>query len=267
MSASPLLSERRGPVTVVTINRPEVRNCIDARTADLLAAAIDAFASDAEARVLVVTGSGDRAFCAGADLRSVGDLMRRPDVARTGPLGFSGLDPGKPTIAAVEGFCIGGGIELACWCDLRIAGREAAFGAFNRRVGVPWVDGGTQRLPRIVGVGRALYLLETGERIDAPRALDFGLVDEVVPAGGALSRALELAGRMAAYPQASLRSDRAALLGAWGRDLAAGLAYEAEAGAASLQDRELIEGARRFVEGDGPIERSGDGGAAGALHP
>lgn len=265
MSAPALLTEPRGAVTVVTINRAEVRNCIDAPTADLLTEAIEGFGRDPQARVLVITGSGDRAFCAGADLRSVGDLMRRPNVDRTGPLGFSGLDPGKPTIAAIEGFCVGGGMELACWCDVRIAGAGAVFGALNRRVGVPWVDGGTQRLPRIVGVGRALYLLETGQRIDAERALAMGLVDEVVGAGDALDRAMELAARMSAYPQASLRSDRAAVLGAWGRDLRAGLAFEAEVGRASVHDDELVEGARRFVEGS--VEESGDGGAAGALHP
>jgi enoyl-CoA hydratase len=122
----------------------------------------------------VVTGAGVRASCAGADLNAIDELMRRPEAARTGPLGFSGLEPGKPRIAAVERFCVGGGIELACWCDLRIAGEGAEFGALNRQVGVPWVDGGTQRMTRVVGQGNALYLIETGERI--------GGADRVLPA-------------------------------------------------------------------------------------
>lgn len=268
MPAAKLVVDRRGPVTVLSINRPEVRNAIDAETADLITGAIEGFSGDAEALVLVVTGRGGAAFCAGADLKAVEGLMRRPSVARTGPLGFSGLEAGKPTIAAIEGFCIGGGIELACWCDIRVAGEGAVFGAFNRRVGVPWVDGGTQRLPRIVGVGQALYLLETGERIDARRAEWIGLVQEVVPAGTALDRALELAERMAAYPQTSLRSDRAAVLGGWGRSLDEGLAFERETGEPSMHDRELVEGARRFVEersGREAAGKSGDG--ADAMRP
>jgi enoyl-CoA hydratase len=247
MPAPKLLVERRADVTVVTINRPEVHNCIDAETADLLTVAIEGFAAD-DARVLVVTGAGERAFCAGADLRSVEGLMRRPAAERTGPLGFSGLEPGKPTIAAIEGFCVGGGMELACWCDFRVAGNGALFGALNRRVGVPWVDGGTQRLPRQVGLGNALYVIETAERLDAARALTMGLVQEVVPEGKALERAVELAERIAGWPQVSLRSDRRATAGAWGHDLQEGLAFEAKVGHEAARDRELVEGARRFVE-------------------
>ncbi|HEX2031385.1 MAG TPA: enoyl-CoA hydratase-related protein [Actinomycetota bacterium] len=265
MPAPKLLIERRAAVTVLTINRPEVRNCVDAETADLLTDAIEDFAAGDD-RVLVVTGTGDRAFCAGADLKAVEGLMRRPGAARTGPLGFSGLDPGKPTIAAVEGYCVGGGLELACWCDFRVAGEGAVFGALNRRVGVPWVDGGTQRLPRTVGMGNALYLIETGERIDARRGLEIGLVQEVVPAGSALGRAVELAERIAAWPQVSLRSDRRATSGSWGRTLGEGLAFEAEIGRAAALDEELTEGARTFVE-RGAAGESGEGGAADALHP
>lgn len=265
MPAPKLVVERRAAVTVLTINRPDVRNCIDPETADLLTEAIEAFAAG-EARVLVVTGAGDRAFCAGADLRAVEGLMRRPQAATTGPLGFSGIEPGKPIVAAIEGYCVGGGLELACWCDFRVAGEGAVFGALNRRVGVPWVDGGTQRLPRSVGMGNALYLIETGERIQARRALEMGLVQEVVAAGAALARALELAERIAAWPQVSLRSDRLATAGSWGRMLGDGLAFEGEVGHAAARHAELTEGARRFVERDRRGE-GGEGGAADALHP
>lgn len=244
--------ERTGPVTVVTLSRPEVHNCIDAETADRLSLAIDGFAGDPEGMVMVLTGAGGRAFSSGADLRAVADLVARPEGARTGPLGFSGLDPGKPTIAAIEGYCFAGGLELACWCDVRVAGDTAEFGSLNRRWGVPHVDGGTQRLPRIVGLGAALYLLQTGVRIDASRALAMGLVQEVVPAGRALERSLELARAMAAYPQASLRSDRSAALAALGLPLPRGLALEAEFAAAAATDPEMAEGLARFVRGDRP---------------
>jgi enoyl-CoA hydratase len=248
MPADGLLTERRGAVTLLTINRPDVRNCIDAPTATALTRAIEAFASDPEARVLVVTGAGGEAFCAGADLRDIEGLMLRQDRDRTAPLGFSGLEPGKPRIAAVEGYCVGGGIELACWCDFRVAGEGAVFGALNRRVGVPWVDGGTQRLPRIVGQGNALYLLESGERIDARRAHEMGLVQEVTARGRALARAVELAERIAGYPQRSLLSDRRSALEAWGRSLDEGRALEAELGSEAAGDPEMIDGARGFLE-------------------
>lgn len=242
--------QRRKAVTLLTMNRPEVHNAVDAETAGLLSEAIAGFAADDEARVLVVTGAGGRAFSSGADLKDVQGLMARQDSGRIGPLGFSGLDPGKPTIASIEGYCFGGGTELACWCDLRIAGETAQFGAINRRVGVPWVDGGTQRLPRIVGQGNALYLIETGVRIDAQRALAMGLVQEVVDAGRALDRALELAGAIAEYPQVSLHSDRSAVLASLGLRLPEGLAYEAEVGTPSALHDELAEGAKRFARGE-----------------
>jgi enoyl-CoA hydratase len=210
-----------------------------------LTAAIEEFAAE-DSRVMVLTGVGNRAFCSGADLKAVEGLMRRPDIARTGPLGFSGLEPRKPTVAAVEGYCLGGGIELACWCDFRVAGESAVFGALNRRVGVPWVDGGTQRLPQTVGLGNALYIMETGQRIDARRALRMGLVQEVVPAAAALGRALELAERIAAWPQVSLISDREAARASWGRTVDEGLAYEAKVGQVSAKHDELAEGTRRF---------------------
>ena len=263
MPSDTLLVERREAVTVLTINRPEVHNCIDAATADALTAAIESFASDDDARVMIVAGAGDRAFCSGADLKAVEELMQRPGALRNAPLGFSNLEPRKPRIAAVEGYCIGGGIELACWCDFTIAGDGAIFAALNRRSGVPWVDGGTQRLIRRVGVGDALYLMETGERIDAARALQMGLVQEVVPHGTALTRAVELAERIADYPQKSLLADREAALASMGLSLEEGLALEAKLGHPTASEEEFTEGVRRFSAD----RRGGEGGTAGIRHP
>ncbi len=244
--------ERRGAVTVLTINRPEVHNAVDGETAELITAGIEEFAADDEARVLVVTGAGGAAFCSGADLKAAGELVGRPDAPRTGPMGFSSLDPGKATIAAIEGFCFAGGLELACWCDLRVAGTNAEFGALSRRWGIPYVDGGTQRLPRIVGTGNALYLLVTGVRIDARRAYEMGLVQELIPAGGALDRALDLAGHVVRYPQASLRADRANVLEAFDRPLGNGLLLERERGLPTVFDAAVADALQRFAGGDRP---------------
>ena len=167
-------------------------------------------------------------------------------------MGFARLDPGKPTIAAVNGYCFAGGLELAAWCDFRIAAAGAEFGALNRRWGVPFVDGGTQRLARIMGQGNALWLIETGVRIDARRALALGLVQEIVEGDDALPRALEVARQTAEYPQASLRADRAALLATWGLPLAEGLRLEAERGLATVLDPEMASGLERFARHDRP---------------
>jgi enoyl-CoA hydratase len=242
--------ERRRAVTVVTLNRPKVHNAIDGETGGLLRDAIQDFGRDGSARALVLTGAGGRSFCTGADLKDVGGLASPP--AGEGPLRFSRLDPGKPTIAAVEGYCFAGGLELACWCDFRIAGDTAEFGVLNRRWGIPLVDGGTQRLPRLVGLGNALWLIETGMRIDAARARSIGLVQEAVPAGHALERALELAERAAAYPQASLCADRASALATHGQSLDDGLAGEERLGLASLADPEIGAALARFASGDRP---------------
>ena len=246
-----LLVDRRGAVTLITLNRPEAHNSITAAMAVGLAEGIDAFAADNSARVLVITGAGDRAFCSGANLKDVGELMSHPHSDRAGPIGFAKLDPGKPTIAAVNGYCFAGGMELACWCDFRIASANAEFGALNRRWGVPFVDGGTQRFPRIMGQGNALWMIETGVRIDASRAQSIGLVQEVV-AEGALERALELADRIAGYPQASLLADRAATLATWGVSLEAGLYMEAGICRPTAADPEMLEGLRNFVAGKRP---------------
>jgi enoyl-CoA hydratase len=236
-----------GAVRVLTLNRPEVHNCVDGETATALAEAILAFTADPAAHVLVLTGAGRRAFCSGADLKRIDTLLTHPYLERAGPMGFARLDAGKPTIAAVNGYCFAGGLELAAWCDVRIAAATAEFGALNRRWGVPFVDGGTQRLPRLVGQANALWLIETGLRIDARRALAMGLVQEVVEGDDALPRALEVAREIAAYPQASLRADRAAVLAAGGRSLAEGLRLEAEAGLATAGLPEMQAGLRQFL--------------------
>jgi enoyl-CoA hydratase len=263
MPGNKVLVERRGTVTLLTINRPEVRNCIDGETADGLTAAIDEFGADDNARVLVVTGAGGRAFCAGADLRAIDELIGRPGAVEHAPLGFSNLEPGKPRVAAVEGYCVGGGIELACWCDFAVAGEGAVFAALNREAGVPWVDGGTQRMTRRIGTGNALYVLETGERIEASRALAMGLAQEVVPHGKALARAMELAARIASFGQTSLRSDRRSALATFGVPLGEGLVLEAELGTPTAEHPEFADGVRRFRE----RRTKEGGGAADALHP
>jgi len=201
--------------------------------------------------VLVLTGAGDQAFCAGADLKAIETLD--PD-APAGPLGFTRLASPKPTIAAVGGWCLAGGFELALWCDLRVAAEGARFGFAERRWGVPLIDGGTQRLPRIAGEGRALDLVLTGRTIDAAEAHAMGVVTEVVAPGAHVARALEMAEGLAAFPQQTMRSDRRALLEGAGMTLADGLAHEAALGRESVATG--AEGAARFAGGAG---RSGSG--------
>lgn len=248
-----VLSERRGRTLLVTINRPEVRNCVDGETAQLLQEAIEAFREDDSLDVLVVTGAGEAAFCSGADLKDIGGLGARPGAEECGPMGFTRItDVGKPTIAAISGYCTAGGLEIACWCDFRIAARNAQFGVLNRRWGVPLLDGGTQRLTRIVGLGNALYLIVTGVLIDAEQALRIGLVQEVVPEGQALPRALEIAQALSAYPQTALRNDRRAALEGLTLPLPQGLELERRLHADSLRDPQMTEWLRRYAAGDRP---------------
>jgi enoyl-CoA hydratase len=241
--------ERNGAVVVLTIDRPEVHNAVDAETAQGLEDVVRGFEADADARALVLTGAGGKAFCAGADLKAL-DLMSREGSAASGPMGISRLEVSKPTIAAVGGYCYAGGLELACWCDFRIADETSTFGVLNRRWGVPLIDGGTQRLPRIVGLGNALYLIETGARIDAAAALRMGLVQEIVPAGSHLERAIELAAHMSAYPQSSVVADRASAVAGDGIDA------EARRGEATLADLEMAAGLERFRSGNRPAPPS-----------
>jgi enoyl-CoA hydratase/carnithine racemase len=225
--------ERTGAAAVVTIDRPERRNAVDGPTAAELLEAYERFAADDGARVMVLTGAGEQAFCAGADLKALETLD--PD-APGGPMGFTRITPAKPAIAAIRGWCVAGGLELALWCDLRIAREDARLGCLERRWGVPLIDGGTQRLPRVVGLGRALDLILTGREVDAQEALAMGLVNEV--ASDPLARALQLAEAIAAFPQDTMLSDREATLAARGLD------HEARLGRARIAT--ALEGAQRF---------------------
>jgi len=248
-----VLTETRERAFVVTINRPEARNAVNAEVAQLLFEAVEAFKADDALDALILTGAGGVAFCAGADLKGGAGLMARSGAQESGPMGFSRItDVDKPTIAAVNGYCLAGGLELACWCDFRIADETSQFGILNRRWGVPLLDGGTQRLPRIVGLGNALYLMETGVMINARQAQGMGLVQEVVPEGAALERALELARAISTYPQLSLRNDRRAAIEGLTLPLPEGLELERRLHEASLADPAMVEGLRRYAAGDRP---------------
>jgi enoyl-CoA hydratase len=257
--------ERTGAAAVLTIDRRERRNAVDAETAELLHDGFNRFEADDGARVLVLTGAGPEAFCAGADLKAIAEVgadelpeqieavSERPE----GPMGFTRLAASKPTIAAISGWCLAGGLELALWCDLRIATATARLGYPERRWGVPLIDGGTQRLPRIVGEGRALELILTGRIVEAEEALRWGLVNEVVAPDRHLERALELAEGLAAFPQETMLSDRRAALEGLGLPLDRALELEAELGRESIAVG--IRGAARFAAGEG---RGGEGAGA-----
>jgi enoyl-CoA hydratase/carnithine racemase len=246
MNASPVRYERPGSAALVTIDRPERRNAVDGATADALHECFERFEADDDARVMVLTGAGDVAFCAGADLKAIATL----DVTRPGgPLGFSRLTASKPTIAAVSGWCLAGGVELALWCDLRIAAEGSTFGLFERRWGVPLIDGGTQRLPRLIGMGRALELILTGRPVEADEAHRIGLVNEVVPPGKHVERALELAERLAAFPQEPMLADRRSAIEGAGMTLEEGLELERRTG--TPMSAIGAEGAARFAAGEG----------------
>jgi len=248
--------ERRGAAALVTIAREERRNAVDGPTAAALHAAYERFEDEDDARVLVLTGAGELAFCAGADLKAIESFAGRLAIPG-GPMGFTRLTPSKPTIAAISGFCLAGGLELALWCDLRIATETVVLGYPERRWGVPLIDGGTQRLPRIVGLGRALDLILTGRMVEAREALAMGLVTEVVGAGEHLERALALAEGLAGFPQRTMLADRRAAIEGLGMPLAAGLELEAQAGPEVFADG--AAGAARFAGGEG---RGGAGAGA-----
>lgn len=234
--------ERDGPVAIIAIDRPDAKNAIDYQTATALRDAWQRF-DDGDAAVGVFTGD-EETFSAGADLKKM-DLEDDSD----GWLGFTRTRVGKPTIAAVEGHCVAGGLEMACWCDLRIAGESATFGCFERRFGVPLVDGGTQRLPRIVGQGRALDMILTGRAVNADEARDWGLANRVVEDGNALSSAVDIGKQIAEFPQQTVRSDRSAVYEGLGEPLETGLQIEARHGRRSLETAR--EGADRFTDGEG----------------
>jgi enoyl-CoA hydratase len=245
--SDPVGYERVGAAAVLTIDRPERRNAVDGPTAEALGQGYRRFVAD-DARVMVLTGAGELAFCAGADLKAIESFATRLDAAE-GPLGFTRLASPKPTIAAISGWCLAGGLELALWCDLRIAAQGSTLGFPERRWGVPLIDGGTQRLPRIVGQGRALDIILSGRMVGAEEALAIGLLTELVPAGQHLPRALEIAEALAAFPQATMLADRAAALEALGLPLAEGLALEAQAGPEVFGA--AVQGAGRFAAGEG----------------
>ncbi|MGW0914545.1 crotonase/enoyl-CoA hydratase family protein [Streptomyces sp. NPDC002784] len=245
----PVRVERQGPVTTVVLSRPEARNAVDGPTAAELADAFREFEADEEARVAVLWGAGGT-FCAGADLKALG-TGRSNQVTEDGdgPMGPTRMRLSKPVIAAVAGYAVAGGLELALWCDLRVAEEDAVFGVFCRRWGVPLIDGGTVRLPRLIGTSRALNMILTGRPVAAPEAYGMGLVNRVVPPGTARAQAEALAATIAAFPQACLRADRASVLDQEGLAEGAALRSELRHGAGVLA--ESLEGAARFASGAG----------------
>jgi enoyl-CoA hydratase len=243
--------ENEGSVAVVSIQRPEVRNAVDAATAALLADAFRRFEADDALAVAVLTGS-EGCFCAGADLRAAATgAGNRVELEGDGPMGPTRLLLSKPVIAAVEGHAVAGGLELALWCDLRVAARDAVFGVYCRRWGVPLVDGGTVRLPRLSGRSHAMDLLLTGRGVSGDEALRMGLANSLVEPGAALGEAVELASRLAAFPQRCLRSDRLSAYAQWDLGLAAALREETRRGLEVIRSGETLEGARRFAAGAG----------------
>ena len=238
---------------MLTIDREERRNAVDGPTAELLAEGYERFEADDDARVLILTGAGHLAFCAGADLKNIESFAPRMGLPG-GPLGFTRRIASKPTIAAISGWCLAGGLELALWCDLRIATGDARLGFPERRWGVPLVDGGTQRMPRIIGLGRALDLILTGRIIEAGEAKQMGLVTEVVSIGHHLKRSLEIAEGLAAFPQETMLADRRAALEGIGLPFEEGLALEAKNSAPTQEV--AWRGASRFAGGEG---RGGSG--------
>lgn len=251
-----VLIEQNGPVTTIVIDRPQARNAVDGATAEALAQAFRDFDTDARACVAVLAGQGGT-FCAGADLKAFGAAVAgrgnplNDDMSTTAPMGPSRLLLTKPVIAAVDGYAVAGGMELALWCDLRVMDEEAVFGIFCRRWGVPLIDGGTVRLPRLIGTSRALDLVLTGRPVHAQEALGMGLANRVVPAGEARVRAEALAAEIARFPQVCLRNDRASMFEQDGLTLDDALANEFRRGRATLQSGEAATGAARFAGGAG----------------
>jgi enoyl-CoA hydratase len=243
--------EAEGPLAIVTLNRPDVRNAIDRPTAEALADAFRRFEREDGLAVAILTGAGG-CFCAGADLKAVSTgTGNRLTPDGDGPLGCTRMLLGKPVIAAVERYAVAGGLELALWCDLRVAARDAVFGVFCRRWGVPLVDGGTIRLPRLIGMSHAMDMILTGRGVSGDEAFRIGLANRVVEPGTTLAAARELATQLAAFPQRCLRSDRLSAYEAWVLPLDAALRNEFERGIATVQSGETRVGAARFATGAG----------------
>jgi len=243
--------EREGPVTVVTIDRPHVRNAVDFSTAAALAEAFRRFDADEELCAAVLTGAGGT-FCAGADLKAASEGRgNRVDDDGDGPMGPTRMLLAKPVIAAVEGYAVAGGLELALWCDLRVAARDAVFGVYCRRWGVPLIDGGTIRLPRLIGQSHALDLILTGRGVSGDEALRMGLANRLAEQGRSLEVALALAKDLARFPQRCLRGDRRSAIEQWGLELPAALRHETRIGLEVIRSGETLEGAVRFARGAG----------------
>lgn len=264
--AVPLVkTEKRGNITIISINRPEVRNACDGPTARALAAAFKAFDTDREASVAILRGEGG-SFCAGADLSAIAsqNRARMHDNCDVGngdaPMGVSRLMLSKPVIAAIEGFAVAGGLELALWCDMRVAEQGATFGVFCRRFGVPLIDGGSVRLPRLIGMSRAMDMILTGRAVDANEALQFGLANRVCQKGKVLETAVELARSIAAFPQVCMRSDRRSVLEGASMGFFDAMNNEFRIGQEAIR-KEAVTGAASFVAGKG---RSGDFGGGRA---
>lgn len=251
MSSSTVGFETDGPVAIITLLRPEVRNAMDDPTAAQLVTAFERFESDSNLSVAVLTGAGGN-FCAGADLKAVAAGERRA-IQKDGiaPMGPTRMTLSKPVIAAVEGYAVAGGLELALWCDLRVAARDAVFGVFCRRFGVPLIDLGTIRLPRLIGQSRAMDMILTGRGVGAEEALSFGLANRVVETGTALAASVALAKDIAAFPQHCLRADRQSALEQWSLDWDAAWRNEFRLGMGVIESGETVSGASRFADGAG----------------
>jgi enoyl-CoA hydratase len=253
-----VLTEKKGAVTTIIINRPEVRNAVDGPTAEALVEAFEGFEADEEARVAVLSGVGGF-FCAGADLKAV-SLGRHNRLAEDGPgpMGPSRMRLSKPVIAAVAGYAVAGGLELALWCDLRVMERDAVFGVFCRRWGVPLIDGGTIRLPRMIGLSRALDMILTGRPVEAEEALQMGLANRIVAPGAARAEAEALASQIARFPQRCMRGDRRSAYEQFDLPLAEALKNEFRLGLATIESGETLEGAGRFAGGAGRHGKFGE---------
>jgi enoyl-CoA hydratase len=246
-----ILTEKNGPVTTIILHRPEVRNAVDGPTAQALADAFRAFEADPEARVAVLTGSGGH-FCAGADLKGIGEgRANRLDPEGDGPMGPSRMFLSKPVIAAVAGYAVAGGLELACWCDLRVAEETAVFGVFCRRWGVPLIDGGSVRLPRLIGLSQAMDMILTGRPVGADEALRMGLANRVVPDGRARVEAEALALTLTRFPWTCMMNDRRSAYEQHDRSLADAMAKEFALGLETIYSGETVDGAARFASGAG----------------
>ncbi len=245
-------TEPRGRTLVVTIERPEARNAVDGPTAQQLYDAFEAFDADSALDVAILQGRGG-AFCAGADLKAVAERRGNPvhSEGDLGPMGCTRLRLSKPVIAAVEGHAVAGGLEVACWADLRVAAEGSIFGVFCRRFGVPLIDLGTVRLPRLIGASRALDLILTGRPVPAKEAYEIGLANRLVPMGGALEAALELAAQISAFPQLCMRNDRLSAINQWSLDWDQATTVEIALGMETLRSGSSQEGAARFAAGEG----------------